>query len=102
MRHLKILKFLAISEGISYIAFGITMPIKYLMHWPLPNYIVGMSHGLLFMAYCLWGLIVGIRFKQKLEFYVVGWLMSWRPIGTFWFERKYLKNSDPKETELLD
>lgn len=100
--HLTILKKLAIAEGISYIAFGITMPIKYFMHWPLPNYIVGMSHGLLFMAYCLWVLIVGIRFKKKLEFYVVGWLMSLIPFGTFWFERKYLKNSDPKETELLD
>jgi integral membrane protein len=102
MKQLSILRILAISEGISYIAFGITMPIKYLMHWPLPNYIVGMSHGLLFIAYCLWVLIVGIRFKKKVEFYVVGWLMSLIPFGTFWFERKYLKNSDLKETELLD
>ena len=71
MKQLSILRILAISEGISYIAFGITMPIKYLMHWPLPNYIVGMSHGLLFIAYCLWVLIVGIGFKKKVEFYVV-------------------------------
>lgn len=102
MRHLNILKLLAISEGISYIAFGITMPIKYLMHWPLPNYIVGMSHGLLFIAYCVWVLIVGIRFKKKVEFYMVGWLMSLIPFGTFWFERKYLKNSIPTDTELID
>ena len=102
MKQLSILRILAISEGISYIAFGITMPIKYLMHWPLPNYIVGMSHGLLFIAYCLWVMIVGIRFKKKVEFYVVGWLMSLIPFGTFWFERKYLKNADLKETDLLD
>lgn len=102
MRHLNILKLLAISEGISYIAFGITMPIKYLMHWPLPNYIVGMSHGLLFIAYCVWVLIVGIRFKKKVEFFMVGWLMSLIPFGTFWFERKYLKNSIPTDTELID
>ncbi|MFM7595616.1 MAG: DUF3817 domain-containing protein [Flavobacteriales bacterium] len=102
MKPINILKFLAISEGISYIAFGITMPIKYIMHWPLPNYIVGMSHGLLFIAYCLWVLIVGLRYKKDIAFYLIGWLMSLIPFGTFWFERKYLKEIKHVETELLD
>lgn len=102
MKPINILKFLAISEGISYIAFGITMPIKYIMHWPLPNYIVGMSHGLLFIAYCLWVLIVGLRYKKDISFYLIGWLMSLIPFGTFWFERKYLKEITHVETELLD
>jgi integral membrane protein len=100
--HRTILKKLAIAEGISYIAFGITMPIKYLMYWPLPNYIVGMSHGILFIAYCLWVLIVGVRFKRKVEFYVIGWLMSLIPFGTFWFERKYLNENNFTDPDLLD
>ena len=46
------LQLLAILEGISYISFGLTMPLKYMMEIKGPNYIVGMAHGLLFMAYC--------------------------------------------------
>lgn len=98
MNHLLILRILAIMEGISYISFGITMPIKYIMHWPQPNFIVGISHGVLFITYCLWVLICGIKFKKPIDFYLIGWFMSLIPFGTFWFERKYLKfemnNSD--------
>jgi integral membrane protein len=100
--HITILKKLAIAEGISYIALGITIPIKYLIQWPLPNYIVGMSHGLLFMAYCLWVLIVGVCFYKKVEFYAIGLLMSLIPFGTFWFERKYLNENNFTDPNLLD
>ena len=93
MNHLKILAGLAILEGISYISFGITMPIKYWLHWPLPNYIVGMVHGLLFIAYCLWVLICHIKYKKENAFFIFGCIMSLIPFGTFWFERKYLREA---------
>ena len=57
MNHLLLLRILAIMEGISYISFGITMPIKYIMHWPQPNFIVGISHGVLSLGTHLWGKI---------------------------------------------
>ena len=102
MKQLTILKILAILEGISYISFAITMPIKYMMHWPLPNQIVGMAHGILFIAYCLWVLIVAIQFKKPFIFYMIGWFMSLIPFGTFWFERKFLNKKAFADPELLD
>ncbi|MFN5148249.1 MAG: DUF3817 domain-containing protein, partial [Flavobacteriia bacterium] len=48
------LQLLAILEGISYISFGLTMPLKYMMDIKGPNYVVGMAHGVLFIAYCMW------------------------------------------------
>ena len=35
------LRLLAHLEGISYLLFAITMPLKYLMDIPEPNYVVG-------------------------------------------------------------
>ena len=102
MNHLKILGWLAILEGISYISFGITMPVKYMLHWPLPNYIVGMAHGVLFIGYCLWVLICRVKYKKDNEFFVVGCVMSLIPFGTFWFERKYLREDSTKNEEIID
>ncbi|MFM7565179.1 MAG: DUF3817 domain-containing protein [Flavobacteriales bacterium] len=90
MNPLNILKKLAIAEGISYLCFAVTMPLKYGFNLPGPNLYVGMIHGILFIAYCLWVLIVGYQSQKKATFYLVGWLMSLIPLGTFWFDRKYL------------
>ena len=54
----KQLHFLAIAEGISYLLFALTMPLKYMFEMPLPNKIVGMAHGILFILYCLWVILV--------------------------------------------
>jgi len=85
------LQLLAILEGISYISFGLTMPLKYMMEIKGPNYIVGMAHGLLFMAYCLWVLLV--HFDRKLPIKTTGLLLisSLVPSMTFWAEKKILK-----------
>lgn len=62
-------KVLAIAEGISYLLFGLTMPLKYVYEVPEPNYFVGMAHGVLFILYCVWAVvvaksIVGVLFEQ--------------------------------------
>lgn len=91
MNHKTILKSLAILEGISYLSLGITVPLKYKYGYDLPNLIVGMSHGVLFIAFCLWVLIYGIKSEKNGTFFILGWLMSLVPFGTFWFDAKYLK-----------
>ena len=45
------LRLLALFEGISYLAFSITMPLKYAFAMPGPNMVVGMLHGILFIGY---------------------------------------------------
>jgi len=41
------LRIIAIAEGISYLLFAITMPLKYVLEITAPNFYVGAAHGLL-------------------------------------------------------
>ncbi len=85
------LQLLAILEGISYISFGLTMPLKYIWDIKGPNYYVGMAHGFLFIAYCMW--VVLVHNDKKLPLKTTGLLLvsSLVPFMTFWAERKILK-----------
>ncbi|MFN5878204.1 MAG: DUF3817 domain-containing protein [Flavobacteriales bacterium] len=85
------LQLLAILEGISYISFGLTMPLKYMMDIKGPNYVVGMAHGVLFIAYCMW--VVLLHKDKKLPLKTTGLLLiaSLIPFMTFWAEKKILK-----------
>ncbi|GAA5026812.1 membrane protein [Marivirga lumbricoides] len=85
------LRIMAILEGISYILLGITMPLKYLNDMPLPNYIVGMIHGVLFIMYCLLVVIVAVKMKWKFKMIVLAFLASLIPFGTFYADWKWFK-----------
>ncbi len=85
------LRFLAIAEGISYLLFALTMPIKYMLHNPLPNKIVGMAHGFLFIAYCLWVIIVAIEKKWSFGITLLAGFASLIPFGTFIADSKIFK-----------
>lgn len=87
----KQLQILAILEGISYLSFGLTMPLKYIYSIPEPNLYVGMAHGILFIAYCLW--VVRLHFALKLKYSITALflLASLVPFMTFWIDIKYLK-----------
>jgi len=88
------LQLLAILEGISYISFGITMPLKYLYGLKGPNYVVGVMHGALFIGYCLWVVLAFQKHKVSFKEMLVLLLSSIVPFMTFWAERKMLKNKD--------
>lgn len=96
---LNIFRKIAIAEGISYILFGITMPLKYFYDMPEPNFYVGMAHGLLFGIYCLFMLILSIQFRWSFLKIVLVFAASLLPIGTFiahkplYNERQTLKQS---------
>lgn len=87
------LRWLAILEGISYLLFGITMPIKYIYDIKEPNYFVGMAHGLLFIAYCFY-VVLNAKDKQW-EFKTTGLLLlaSLLPFATFIADFKFLKHA---------
>lgn len=86
------LQLLAILEGISYISFGITMPLKYMYGLKGPNYIVGVMHGGLFIAYCLWSVLAFQKNKISFKELLLLLLSSIVPFMTFWIERKILKS----------
>ncbi len=85
---------LAVLEGISYLAFFITMPLKYFMEMPMPNKIVGMAHGFLFIAYVLFAFIVVREQKWSMKRFVIFFVASLIPFATFYIEKKYLKTSN--------
>ncbi len=94
MKLLKAFRYIAILEGISYLLFGLTMPLKYVYEILTPNYFVGMAHGILFMLYCGVGLSCAILYKWKFGFSVMVFLASLVPFGTFYLEAKYLKDKE--------
>lgn len=77
------LRLLAIAEGISYLLLAVTMPLKYMYDMDAPNRIVGMAHGVLFIAYCVWVVVYGREAKWKFSTIFWSLLASLLPIGTF-------------------
>lgn len=85
------LRILAVLEGISYLLLGLTMPLKYMYEMPMPNKIVGMAHGVLFIAYIIFVFLVNQ--EQKWKFSTVFWayFASLIPFGTFVADAKIFK-----------
>lgn len=79
------------SEGISFLMLlGVAMPLKYIWQWPMGVEVIGMAHGLLFIAYE----VLAVRLKS-----IYGWTWSqWLiiafcallPFGPFYVEKKFL------------
>ncbi|KVV14696.1 DUF3817 domain-containing protein [Flavobacterium sp. TMP13] len=93
---LKIFKITAILEGISYLVLFANMlfikPTNLELYKTL-LYPIGMSHGVLFIAYVL--LAVLLKRSQKWSIPVFGFILlaSLLPFATFYIEQKYLKNA---------
>ncbi len=81
-------RLVAFLEGCSFLLFAITMPLKYMMGMPKPNYIVGMIHGLLFVAYVILLLQVSTENKWPLKKIFLAFIASLVPFGTFYANKK--------------
>lgn len=98
---IKTLRITAISEGISYLAFALTMPLKYMWGIDWPNKIVGMVHGILFVGFCLLVLLAANKYKWNFKKTFILLISSLIPFGTFWAEKQYLREQE-NQSELLD
>ena len=85
------LRLAAILEGCSFLLFSITMPLKYKWGIPQPNYVVGMIHGLLFIAYIILVVIVAFQYKWTWLTTGLALLASIVPFGTFYADVKIFK-----------
>ncbi|MAQ70257.1 MAG: hypothetical protein CMD23_04100 [Flavobacteriales bacterium] len=118
---LKIFRIIAFLEGISYIALlFIGVPLKYLLHNDILVKMMGMPHGIFFIAYIIFCLIVKLLSKSRAEsppkdivpFFIhrllfaifqdenKNWnqkttfiilIASMIPFGTFYIDKKYLR-----------
>ncbi len=85
-------RLIALLEGVSYILLlFIATPIKYTMDNPTYVKMLGMPHGLLFVAYVVLALILKPDYKWSIRQLFVVLIASLIPFGTFYVDRKYLK-----------
>lgn len=81
-------------EGLSFIVLlGIAMPLKYLAGDPSWVKVVGMAHGVLFVAYGILAYALMEILAWRMKTFGLAILASLLPFGTFVFERKYLPPS---------
>lgn len=89
--NLQILRLWAIMEGISFLLFGVTMPLKYVYNIKEPNFFMGMIHGVLFIAYCIWVLLVAKEEKWNFRITFLALIASLIPFGTFIADKELFK-----------
>ena len=84
----------SLAEGCSLlILLLIAMPLKYFLGQPLAVKYVGWAHGILFIAYVIMLLVLQVRYRWSLLFFVGAFLASLVPFGTFVLDR-YLKEKE--------
>ena len=82
----------AFLEGISYLLLlFVAVPIKYLNGDPQYVKLLGMPHGLLFVAYIVLAIWLKPDFKWSKKDFIIVLLASVIPFGTFYVEKKFLK-----------
>jgi len=88
---IKLFRGISLLEGLSLLALlFIAMPLKYI--WGNPEYvrIVGMAHGLLFVAYILFAVMTKFELNWKAKTLFIVFAASVIPFGTFYVDKKYL------------
>ena len=89
---LKFFKLIALLEGTSLLLLlGFAMPMKYFFQEPIFVKIIGMAHGLLFIAYLILAVMQKIASNRSLKTLAIVSIASVLPFGTFYVDKKYLK-----------
>ena len=89
---IKTFRVISYLEGISYILLlFIAVPIKYYANDPSFVKLLGMPHGLLFVAYVILSLVNSKKYNWSFIKTVVVLISSIIPLGTFYVDYKYFK-----------
>lgn len=84
---IKLFRGISLLEGISYLALFTNM---LLIKEDSLKFSIGMSHGLLFIAYILFAIIVKFELNWKPKTFLIILAASVIPFGTFYVDKKYL------------
>jgi integral membrane protein len=85
-------RILAFLEGISFLLLiGVGMPLKYVCAMPMPNKVIGMIHGVLFIAYIFYLMQVRAEKSWGFRLTFLAFLASLLPFGTFVLDAKLLR-----------
>lgn len=78
-------------EGASFLLLLlVAMPVKYMMGNPALVKSLGPIHGFLFVGYVLFANFLAGELNWNLKVRILSFATAVLPLGTFWFERKYL------------
>jgi integral membrane protein len=86
-------RIVAFLEGLSYILLlFIAMPLKHFAG--IPEFVkhIGMAHGVLFVMYALLLIILKFQLDWSFKKCAILFLASLLPFGTFYADKKYLRN----------
>ncbi len=82
-------RFVSLAEGVSYLVLlGIAMPLKYGAGMPGAVRVVGMAHGVLFVAYVVALAAAARAARWPTSKSAVAMIASLVPLGAFWLERR--------------
>lgn len=85
-------RIISFLEGLSYLLLlFIATPIKYLAGDPSYVKLLGMPHGLLFIAYVILAVLLKDTMKWKGKAFIGVLAASVIPFGTFYVDKKYLR-----------
>jgi len=87
-----VFRFIAIIEGLSYILLLIATPIKYLLDNEQYVKALGMPHGILFILYIVFAVLIQKKMNWNNKDLIIVMLASIVPFGTFYIEYKYFKS----------
>jgi integral membrane protein len=86
------LRVLALWEGVSFLLIlFVTMPLKYMADMPEPNKVIGMGHGVLFIAYVAFVILARSEYGFTLKQTFWALVASVLPFGTFVADSRIFK-----------
>jgi len=87
------LRIIAFLEGWSLLLLiFIAMPVKYVMGIPEATFAIGMVHGILFIAFVIATIVISIIQRWNFGRVCAVMVSSILPFGTFYVDRKILRN----------
>lgn len=90
---MKFFKIIAWLEGVSLVALlFFAMPMKYIGGNDIYVKNIGMAHGVLFILYIAFAILIKNEQKWSFKTFLIICLASIVPFGTFYVEKKYLQN----------
>ena len=85
-------RIIAFLEGVSYLLLlFVAVPIKYNLGDPAYVKLLGMPHGLLFMAYLVLAYLLKDDQKWERKTFLIILAASVIPFGTFYIDKKFLR-----------
>jgi integral membrane protein len=92
---LTVFRITALLEGVSYLLLlFIASPVKWFLGDPQYVKMLGMPHGVLFMAYVVLAVLISAKKKWTTKTLWIVLIASVIPFGTFYIDKKYLKTSN--------